>query len=233
MTKTFRLTLFALFAFCPFLSRTFAQDLSDKVGIWFLEERFIIADLNDDALLEKAELQTFPTEFAYYLQDRNYDHADRNRDGFLSFNEINHLLPSELAYRNSVEKREIRSLEADFSLLNSPSLQYLMDRPELVVRLFGNCTWLFENPALAESLYRNHFWTSEHPEVLVSLHKNLLWMASNPLDAKQLYENRSTTRQLPELLGWRADHVDFMRRYPKLLERYNLGQTLPVIRVNR
>ncbi|MEZ4827301.1 MAG: hypothetical protein R3C61_13635 [Bacteroidia bacterium] len=74
-----------------FANLVYAQNtqLNSDITTWYLEERFIIADQNDDALLSKSEMKVFADEFCYYLADRYFELADRNQDGFLSFNEIN------------------------------------------------------------------------------------------------------------------------------------------------
>ncbi len=196
----------------------FAQpaSLKQEISIWFLEERFLIADHNDDALLETGELRKFPEEFVYYLDERNFEAADKNRDGFLSFNEINARRNSEYIFRYNMERKAYRELARTYPLLELADVRYLKDNPELVVQLFSNFTWMLEHPKLAEEVYSDRSWTARNVEVLVALHKNLRWMASNPIEARDLYRDRNTTQRLPQFLSWRADHQEFMRRFPRL-----------------
>ena len=67
-----------------------AQDLdtNQKIDNWFLEQRFILADKNDDALLERKEMQSFANEFSYFLIERYYSASDANKDGYLSFGNV-------------------------------------------------------------------------------------------------------------------------------------------------
>jgi hypothetical protein len=92
----------------------------------------------------------------------------------------------------------------------------LKENPELVVRLFSNFTWMLEHQQLAAEVYSDRTWSARNADVLVALHKNLRWMASNPIEARDLYRDRNTTQRLPQFLSWRADHQEFMRRFPRL-----------------
>lgn len=82
---------------------------------------------------------------------------------------------------------------------------------------------MVKNPEIAEILYNDKAWTTENPEVILVLHQNLRWMTSNPSKAKNLYKNRHATRQLPELLGWRADHQAFIRMNPVANKFYGVS----------
>ena len=186
--------------------------ITQKINSWYLDERFLIADLNDDALLDQTELANFRTEFSYYLENRNYLLTDTNRDGMLSFREINARVQSEILYRYNMERREIRNLAREYPMLFQADERYLKGNSQLVYKLFGNLTWMYENDELAEKIYSDRAWMARNPGATVALHRNLRWMAANPVDANNLYADRRVTQQLPELLGWRADHKDFIRR---------------------
>lgn len=190
--------------------------LKKEISVWFLEERFLIADHNDDALLEKSELAQFPEEFVYYLDARNFDATDKNLDGFLSFNEINARRSSEHIFRYNMERKAYRELARAYPLVEQADVRYLKDNPELAVRLFSNFTWMLEHPKLAADVYTDRSWAARNAEALMALHKNLRWMASNPIEARDLYRDRNTTQRLPQFLSWRADHQEFMRRFPRL-----------------
>ncbi|MEM7372671.1 MAG: hypothetical protein AAF587_28880 [Bacteroidota bacterium] len=205
---------------------------AQRIGIWFLEERFILADQNDDALLEKAELESFPNEFAYYLEDHTFKASDKNQDGFLSFNETLSRAKSENIYRYNLERKKLRTLAREHPYLAQVDVKYLKRNPELVQDLFGNLVWLYENQHLASKVYKDKMWMKQHPEVTVSLHRNLRWMASNPNEAKNMYRDRSVTQYLPELLAWRADHNTFMRKNPKLTQVYQMGFFQTGIRID-
>lgn len=200
-----------------------AQDpMNQIVHEWYLEERFIIADQNDDALLDIHELKRFPKEFSYYLADRHYDLSDVNKDGHLSFNELYKRTHSEYKYRYNMERRQLNDLLTQYPALAEADETYLKKTPALVILLFENLFWLVEYSELAAKIYTDKDWTSQHPDVLLALHKNLRWMTANPTKAKSLYKNRNMTRQLPELLGWRADHQAFMRMHPVLNKFYGI-----------
>jgi hypothetical protein len=190
------------------------------IDLWFQEERFIIADQNDDALLDQSEMKRFSSEFSYYLEPRHYQLTDKNQDGLLSFNEMLDRSHSEKIYRFSQEQRELRDLAHTYPLLAQADAKYLKARPELVRSLFGNLLWLSDHQKLVESLYGDRFWSSQNAEVLLVLHRNLRWMAANPNGAKALYRDRSATQYLPELLSWRADHKDFIHKHPRLDDFY-------------
>lgn len=194
-----------------------------------------MADKNDDALLDKQELQEFPEEFAYYLIDRHYALTDLNKDNRLSFNELSKRTKTEYNYRYNLERKQLRELSQRYPGLETADLAFLKSRPELVEQLFSNFTWMVEHASLAASLYHDANWTRLHPQTLIALHKNLRWMTANPAKARDLYSNRDMTRRLPELLGWRADHKAFIRRLPTPDRFYGLG-FLPAgagIEVNR
>jgi len=194
--------------------------VQEEINLWFQEERFIIADRNDDALLDKSEMAHFAEEFAYYLVPRHYGQTDKNQDGMLSFHEVLARSNSEKLYRYNLERRELRALARDYPLLAQADEKSLKKNPALVTQLFSNLLWLSEHTELAEQLYNNHFWTANHPEAIRALHRNLRWMAANPTEAEDLYRDRSATRHVPELLGWRAHHKDFIRRHPSLDDFY-------------
>lgn len=226
------LTLLSVLA--PVVSLTAQSDLVNrKLSLWFLEERFLITDQNDDALLDRDEMRQFPREFAYYLDARHFVLSDKNKDGMLSFNELRARTKSENLYRLSQDRRQIRALAYEFPYLDQADPKYLKGHPELVKNLFGNLVWLYDNPSLAAKVYKDKMWTSQHPEVLLALHRNLRWMAANPNNARFLYRDRSATQRLPELLAWRADHKDFMRQYPKVNVFDNLDFIPEAIQINR
>ena len=191
-----------------------------EIGTWYLEERFIIADINDDAYLDRGELQRFSKEFAYYLEDQHYRLTDANRDGLLSFNEIYSRIRAEFAFRTNLEKSQIAQLRRRYPELNTVS--FLKNNPAIVTSLFGNLVWMAQNNQLVEDILREASFISENPDVLISLHQNLRWMVAHPLKAKNLYKNRYATQRLPELLGWRADHKDFMRKHTLIGTFYEL-----------
>ncbi|MCI4666709.1 MAG: hypothetical protein MRZ79_01010 [Bacteroidia bacterium] len=203
----------------------FAQTdpMCEEITTWFQEERFLITDQNDDALLSRAEMERFENEFSYFLESRHFVIADRNQDGLLSFNEIHAKKNAEKVYRFRQDRRKLRELSRVHPTLAQASNKYLKQRPQLVVSLFSNLIWLRENPELAEKLYKDRRWTGTNPEVLVALHRNLRWMAANPSEAEALYKNRNATRRLPELLGWRADHKAFINQHPQIQRFYEQG----------
>lgn len=221
LTKFFLVTI----SLCCFAKLATAQidPMSQKITEWYLEERFIIADQNDDALLDRDEMLRFPREFTYYLVERHFQLSDKNRDGLLSFNELYHRVRTEFIYRQNMDRKDLRALEESYPQLADLELSYLKQHPQLVVRLFANLSWMYSHSELAESLYEDKLWTSQHPEALVSLQKNLCWMASNPIAARILYKNNDTNSRLPEMLGWRASHKDFFRRHPKLDQFYEMS----------
>lgn len=196
------------------------HDMNEKISLWFQEERFIIADQNNDALLDQGEMSQFPEEFGYYLETRHYQLADANQDGLLSFNEMLDLHASEMSYRYNQEQENLNEMIQRYPELVDADVDYLKGHPELVIELFTNLFWLSEFPEAAESIYRDEAWTERHPEVLLALHRNLRWMATNPADAEELYRDRSATQFLPELLSWRADHKDFIHRHPTMEDFY-------------
>lgn len=232
MQVSLKIVTIAFLFFASISSGIYAQTPSTLKFIhdWYLEERFLIADQNDDALLELKELQQFSKEFVYYVVPRHFYATDLNQDGFLSFNEINKRVKSEYLYRFNMDRKQLRELSGQYTLLAQADEKYLKQRPELVKTLFGNLTWLAENESLAKELYKDKSWTQKNPEILIALHENLRWMTSNPADAKSLYQQKTVTRQLPMLLSWRADHNFFIRSNQLKHDRYMLNfLPLPIV----
>jgi hypothetical protein len=219
MTRPFNF-LFAALILPLFFIQAQAQETETLLGNWYLQERFLIADKNEDALMEKSELEKFSKEFGYFLYGRNYILTDLNRDGKLSFNEMSQRVESEFSFRQQMDRKEIRELKSNFSELENPNLTFLKNNPELVSKLFTNLEWMYTHPQLVTELSQDASWSQDHPEALLSLQRNLCWLATNPEAAKTLYKNREATRQLPELLSWRADHKSFMKNYPFLNGNY-------------
>ena len=207
--------------------------LDKEITTWYLEERFLIADQNDDALLDKSEMEVFEKEFIYYLTDRNFTLADKNRDGFLSYNEINQKKKSENIYRFAQERKHLRELGRKHPLLRQADESYLKRNPDLVIELFTNLTWMYENVDIAEKVYDDKMWTSRNPAALIALHNNLRWMAANPMEAKNLYRDHNSTKNLPHLLGWRADHKDFIRSHSLSKRFYDVEFIPSGIRIDR
>lgn len=222
-----------LLTFLPVFQLAAQADLNRKLSLWFLEERFLITDQNDDALLDRDEMKRFSREFAYYLDARHFVLSDKNKDGMLSFNELRSRTKSENLYRLSMDRRQIRTLSYEYPYLDQADQKYLKEHPALVKALFGNLVWLYDHVDLAARVYKDKTWTSQHPEVLLALHRNIRWMAANPQNARYLYKDRLATQRLPELLAWRADHKDFMRQYPKANVFYNLDFIPEAIQLNR
>jgi hypothetical protein len=227
LLKPFFLTLPLLLSLHPLFAQVEANQ--NLVSNWYLEERFLITDQNEDALLDKSEMRQFPKEFAYYLDNRNFELTDLNKDRKLSFNEMKRRVRTEFTFRQKQELKELRQIEQEVEQLD---LSTLKAQPAVLVRLFGNLEWLYANRKLAERIIADQEWANAHPEVMLSLQRNLCWLASNPAKAKILYRNRQLTSQLPELLGWRADHKAFIRSHPKLDGIYPVLYWPEEIRVN-
>ncbi|MEM6265092.1 MAG: hypothetical protein AAGI38_21470 [Bacteroidota bacterium] len=222
--------LFVLFSFGTLYGQQIPVE--EELTKWFYEERFIIADQNMDALLDKQELVSFQEEFVYYLQGRNYELTDRNKDGRLSFREMYARRVSEANFRYKMENRRIIELKARYPQLKTQPVDFLRTSPAIAAELFRNFVWLYSNEETAKALYTEKTWTSKHPDVLVALQRNLRWMVSRPAEARNIYANRQATRALPQLLSWRADHKVFMRKYPTLNPIYGLGFFPEEVRVN-
>ncbi len=232
MTRPLNLLITTLILSLSFVF-TQAQEVETLVGNWYLQERFLIADENDDALLNKAELQHFNKEFAYYLYGRNYQLTDLNMDGKLSFNEMSQRIESEFSFRQQMERKEIRELKSQYPQLADPSIDFLKSNPQLVASLFSNLEWMYTHGNLMLALSEDFGWTKNNPEALLNLQRNLCWLATNPQIARKLYQDRETARQLPELLSWRADHKSFLRSNPFLNGNYMPAFWPGNIRINR
>jgi hypothetical protein len=228
MNRIHSISLLSLLISILSISNVSAQAafLGQEITDWYLEERFLIADQNDDAVLDQSEMKAFAGEFIYYLDDHHFSATDKNKDGYLSFNEINQKRKSEILYRYSQDRKQLVRLAKQYPFLNQADESYLKDNASLVARLFSNLTWMYEHAELAEEVYKDKMWLNKHPEVLISLHNNLRWMAANPTEAKDLYRDRNYTQNLPHLLGWRAHHKDFMRSHP-LTDRFYELEFIP------
>lgn len=221
MNKFVKIFLLSPLTLLQFL-QVIGQNLPDSREIkdWYLEERFLITDSNDDALLDRTELAKFSDEFSYYLVEEHFTASDYNKDRHLSFNEIRNRVHSEMMYRASTERRELRKLKQSYSIPAKPNRNFYMQRPNLVANLFGNLTWMQENPEMVRDILSHGQWIQDHDAVTIVLQKNLRWMVSHPKEAEKLYNIRSTTELLPELLSWRADHKNFIRQNQMLNKAY-------------
>ena len=200
---------------------SFAQD-TEKASNWYWRERFVAADVNENAFLEKAELAKFPLEFAYYLDSRNFSTTDENRDGELSFNEMSAKESAEIAYRTTMENRQVRSLETAYPQLAKNPLVFLKSNPSVAATLFGNLTWMMNHANVVSEICKDTKWLNEQPNVAYAINHNLCWMASNPGSAKYLYENMKESFASPELLGWRSEHIKFLRQNTALNNFYTI-----------
>lgn len=221
MIKSINISFLIALSLLQFLQAS-SQNLTNSREIrdWYLEERFLITDSNDDALLDRTELAKFSDEFSYYLIEEHFRASDYNKDRHLSFNEIRNRVHSEMMYRTSAERRELRTLKQSYTIPTKPSIEFYLQRPILVADLFGNLTWMQENSDLVKNILDRTQWMEAHDEVNIVLQKNLRWMVSHPGQAEQLYNNRSTSKLLPELLGWRADHKIFIRQNQMINKDY-------------
>lgn len=206
---------------------------SEKVSRWYWEKRFSAADANDNALLEKSELAKFPSEFAYYLESRNFIIADENGDGELSFSEMQNKKNAEVAYRSTMENRQIRTLEGNFPELSKNTLSFLKGNPTVASTLFGNFTWMTNNASVVSALFKDKTWMNSATEASKALNHNLCWMASNPISAKYLYENMKMSFSSTELLGWRSEHIKFLRQNTVLDNFYTIDGYKDYIKINK
>lgn len=213
------------------ITPSFAQTMQQKVSNWYWQERFVVTDANEDALLEKSELSKFPSEFSYYLDTKNFQSSDENHDGLLSYQEMLSHKDAEANYRISMETRQIHNLEIANPGISTANLQYLKNNSVLTAILFSNFTWLVQHADLAEKLYTDQLWMATHTTVANALHHNLCWMASNPKSAKNIYDTQKVASL--ELLGWRADHLKFMRQNPALEAYYQLEGFKAFIKVGK
>lgn len=212
--NAYRATLALVLSILTCTTLTAQQNISRITSEWFQEERFLIADLDDDARLNRAEVDQFAQEFIYFTNDRQFDLTDRNQDGLLSYSEIRAVTESERNYRFQLDRRELQALARQYPLLAQATLRYLKDNPALVEGLFSNFNWMMEHQNQVLDILNDQVWTSAHPEVMISLHNNLRWMVANPSTARKLYRDRRVTQQLPQFLAWRADHQDLIRQFP-------------------
>lgn len=196
----------------------FSQNLDEKVSSFYWQERFSVADENEDGTLEKAEMAKFPSEFAYYLDVRNFQAADDNQDGALTFNEMRTRRTSEANYRTAMENRQLASLLTAYPEFAKADLTVLKKYPEITTKLLSNYVWMKANSALVFALSKELSWLAAHSDAAMALNKNLLWMVSNPKSAKLVYESAKKLNA-PEVLGWRAEHMRFMQQNPAVTDR--------------
>lgn len=217
--------LSVLFIFTTFCSSTlFAQEQlsTQEIHLWFQEERFLITDQDNNALLDKEEMKNYSNEFAYYLAENHYELTDTNHDTFISFKEILARTDVENAYRYTQERKQLRTLSTEYPFLRQADETYLKNNPKLTEQLFSNLYWLYEHSTLAKKVYEDKSWTNRNLDVIHALHNNLRWMAANPYEAKNLYRNRKVTLDLPHLVGWRSHHKDFIQKHAIAEKFYEL-----------
>ncbi len=205
----------------PVIAQT--ADFNEAVANWYQEERFLLADRNDDALLDKAEMGKVAPEFSYFLANNHFELTDKNGDQKLSFNEVRQRSYPEMMFRYQEEKNAIRVLAINYPLVDQADLSYLKSNPGLAVALLRNYVWMYDHEGLVDKLMSEVAWLNQHTEVMMALHQNLRWMAAHPRSARTLYANRSLSQRLPELQGWRSAHMSFIPKYPRLEQAYDNG----------
>lgn len=210
-----------------------AQDLQQEVGNWYWNNRFATADVNKNGVLSKEELLAFPSEFSYYLNENYFRLSDANQDGNLSNEEVSARQTAEFAYRMAMEKREIRKLQTEFTNLANADVHFLKENIDLTAKLFQNYSWLMDNMALAQSLYKDKDFIKKNEKLALALSTNLCWMASNPSEAQNLYEGQKEMLKSPALLGWRSNHLKFIRQNPALKAFYHLDGYDAIIKVSK
>lgn len=215
--------LLILAAVASLSARAQSDGFDQAVAEWYQEERFLLADRNEDALLDRSELEPLQVEFGYFLTGDNYRLSDLNKDSKLSFNEIRQRAYSEMMYRYRQDQNALRQLSQEHPILAQVDLAYLKDHPGLVEQLFGNYLWLYQNEDLADRLMADKIWLARYPQALMAMHQNLRWMAAHPKNARALYGDRELSRQLPQLQGWRSAHLGFIPKYPRLEQAYDGG----------
>ncbi|MFK7971015.1 MAG: hypothetical protein AB8F95_11640, partial [Bacteroidia bacterium] len=213
-----QLLQFLLFSVLLLPSLQAQQSLNQVLTDWYLEERFILADQDKDALLDKDELKQFPQEFGYYLDSRNFGLTDLDKDGKLSFRETKSRVLVEFNFRYAKELSALATLEKQYPALAQPTLETLKANPSLTAALMGNLYWMNSNADLAKAIYQDREWMQSQSEVLASLQRNLCWLITHPSDAKQLYKSLKLSRKAPEMMSWRSAHKTLLRRYEDLPE---------------
>lgn len=225
--------LFTFYLFLIISPSLFSQSLQEKVSTWYWEERFAVADVNEDALLEKSELSKFNSEFSFYLDSKNFASTDENNDGFLSFAEMVGKKNAEIGFRSTMENRQIRNLTATYPDLANPTIDLLKKNPDLTTILLSNFTWMSQNLALVEAIYTDKAWMAAHTKANDALQRNLCWMASCPKSAKYLYGQAKNGASSPELLGWKSDHLKFLRQNSLSEDFYLIDGYKAVIKVGK
>ena len=192
------------------------KNINQVLTDWYLEERFILADQDKDALLDVDELNQFPQEFGYYLDARNFLLSDSDGDGKLSFRETKTRVIVEFNFRFAKEIAALNALRKSGIELGKLNASELKNNPALASRLLGNLYWMNNNAALAKAVYQDKTWMLNNGDVLASLQRNLCWLVTHPADAKSLYKPLNLRHQARELMSWRSAHKQLLRTYNEL-----------------
>ncbi|MEO0468403.1 MAG: hypothetical protein AAF206_02190 [Bacteroidota bacterium] len=193
-----------------FLQLAFGQNQPERVTDWYLTERFVQTDRNDDGLLSIEEMRLLDREWGFYLDPDGLDKADLNRDGLLSRSEVARVAGDAHQHRLRDDVKQIAILNRQYPFFQSAKIKYFQRHPELTRQLMNNLIWLRNHPETVSRMISLRSWMRGQPEIARDLHRNLCYLAEHPGVALVLYDLPDIRTRQPELSQWRNRHQRFI-----------------------
>ncbi|MEM6800700.1 MAG: hypothetical protein AAF696_04810 [Bacteroidota bacterium] len=205
LVHTYLLALIFCLGLFPQLS--FAQD---KLSNWYIQEVFLLADLNQDKYLSETEIIQLQENFAYYQNPENFEHTDKNNDGYLDYPEFRYRFGQALVHRQEIDEQELMSLSEEYPYFEDAAYKYLKRHPELTAHLTNNLVWTRANPDLMKQLIADKGWLSKEKQVLEALSSNLIWLSENPHLARKFYGIKKQKSISNIWKSWSISHQVFL-----------------------
>ena len=189
---------------------------SKAVANWYFKEAFMAVDRNRDDNLTIAEFSAFSSEFSWFLDQDNFNRANRNNDKGISLEELTSYAKLAVAHRVEKDSWELKALHQKYPYFGSAKAKYFKRQPELAEQLLTNLVWTRENPKIVEKLISDRNWLRENPKIIRALHQNLTWLAEHPDAAQKFYSQKETQSLEPEFKRWRNSHLALLKKNGQL-----------------
>ncbi|MDW3650579.1 MAG: hypothetical protein R8P61_26120 [Bacteroidia bacterium] len=190
-----------------FPQSSFSQD---KLSNWYIEEVFLLADLNEDKYLSESEILQLRENFAYYQNPEYFERTDKNKDGYLDYPEFRYRFGQALVHRQEIDGKELKILSESFPYFEDAAYKYLKRHPELTERLMNNLLWTREHPDLMKQIIADKAWLSKEKAIVESLSSNLIWLSENPVLAKKFYQAKKLNPVSNIWRSWSISHMDYL-----------------------
>lgn len=182
----------------------------DNLSNWYVQEVFLLADLNQDKYLSEIEILALRENFAYYQNPENFDLADKNKDNYLDYQEFRYRFGQALVHRQEIDGKELKILSENYPYFENAAYKYLKRHPELTEKLMNNLLWTREHPDLMKQIISDRSWLSKEPSITESLSSNLIWLTENPNLARKFYQIKKGNAISDIWRSWGITHSNFM-----------------------